>query len=134
MSDGAVTVELVVPFHDIDPLMVVWHGHYYKYLELARTALMQSRGLDVPDIVELGFRMMVVETHCRYIHALRYGEHFAVTARFGDIDHRLLVTYDVRSLTHARRVARARTALVTTTAAGELLLETPDAIRARIRP
>ena len=25
-----------MPFHDVDALHVVWHGHYYKYLELAR--------------------------------------------------------------------------------------------------
>jgi len=42
------TVELTVPFHDVDVLHVVWHGHYYKYLEVARTALMKSAGLDVP--------------------------------------------------------------------------------------
>ncbi|MDH3602364.1 MAG: hypothetical protein OEU26_22345, partial [Candidatus Tectomicrobia bacterium] len=24
-----------VPFHDVDMMGVVWHGHYYKYFELA---------------------------------------------------------------------------------------------------
>ena len=31
-------VEHEVPFHDVDMTLRVWHGHYYKYLELARTA------------------------------------------------------------------------------------------------
>jgi acyl-CoA thioester hydrolase len=30
-------VELDVPFHDVDLQRVVWHGHYYKYFEVART-------------------------------------------------------------------------------------------------
>lgn len=126
------SVELTVPFHDVDLLRVVWHGHYYKYLEHARTELMRQHRLDVPDLVELGFHMMVVDAHCRYMRPLRYGERVRVTARFGDIDHRIVVTYDLHSVTHDRRVARARTVLVTTTPAGELLLETPDAIRSRI--
>jgi acyl-CoA thioester hydrolase len=33
-------VEVEVPFHDVDLAGVVWHGHYMKYLENARWALM----------------------------------------------------------------------------------------------
>ena len=33
------SVELEVPFHDIDGMGIVWHGHYFKYLEIARTKL-----------------------------------------------------------------------------------------------
>ncbi len=29
-------VEVRVPFHDVDPAGIAWHGHYFKYLELAR--------------------------------------------------------------------------------------------------
>jgi acyl-CoA thioester hydrolase len=34
------TVVAVVAFHDVDLMAVVWHGHYLKYLESARWALM----------------------------------------------------------------------------------------------
>lgn len=126
------SIELTVPFHDVDGLRVVWHGNYFKYLELARTELMRVHRLDVPDLMELGLHMMVVDAHCRYMRPLRYGERVRVTARFGDVDQRIVVFYDLHSVTHDRRVARARTVLVTTTPAGELLMETPDAIRSRI--
>lgn len=126
------SVELTVPFHDVDPLLVVWHGHYFKYLEHARTALMKRCALDVPDLVALGYRMMVIESQCRHVRPLRYDERFRVTARFLDVDHRLMVAYELHSVTHDRRVARARTSLVTTTPDGALLLETPHAIRSRI--
>lgn len=129
---SGVSVEITVPFHDVDALHVVWHGHYYKYFELARTALMQAHGLDVPDLVATGHKMMVVESHCRYMRPLHYGERFTVSARFGEVDHRIVIHYEVRSVTHARRVARGRTALVTLSPAGELLLDTPAEIRAKI--
>src|SRR5690606_34986769 len=57
----AVGVRLVVPFHDCDPLFVAWHGRYLQYLEIARTALMKSRNLDVPDLIALRCRMFVTE-------------------------------------------------------------------------
>ncbi len=128
----SVSIELTVPFHDVDILHVVWHGHYYKYLELARTELMRTHRLDVPDLMELGFHFLIVESQCRYMRPLRYGERVRVSARFGDVDHRIVVVYDVHSVTHQRRAARARTVLVTTKPDGELILETPDAIRSRI--
>lgn len=33
-------VEMTVPFHDVDMMEVAWHGHYVKYFELARCALL----------------------------------------------------------------------------------------------
>ncbi len=48
-----VTVEHTVPFHDVDPLFVVWHGHYFKYFEYGREALMRAHGLDVPRVVPI---------------------------------------------------------------------------------
>ena len=32
--------EILVPFFDVDTMNVVWHGHYIKYLEVARCALL----------------------------------------------------------------------------------------------
>lgn len=124
-----ITVELEVPFHDVDALHVVWHGHYYKYLELARTALLRAHGLDMAELVQLGYRLVVIESKCRYAAPLHYGERFQVEAWLGDIDHRILVNYEIRSLTAGRRTARGRTVLVTTTPNGALLFETPAVIR-----
>lgn len=129
---GAISVELQVPFHDVDPLHVVWHGHYYKYLEVARTELMRAHQLDVADMIALGHRFYVIETHCRYVSPLRYGDRFVVEAWYGDVNNRVLVSYEITNLTLRRRAARARTVLVTTDADGRLLLETPDAIRRRL--
>ncbi len=126
------SVELEVPFHDVDVVGVVWHGHYYKYFELARTALFRGAGLDVEDFLRLGHGLLVIDTHCRYVRGLRYGERFRVTATLADVDHRILVKYEIVELRTGRRAARGSTALVTTDAHGRMLLETPDAIRERL--
>ena len=31
-----------VPFHDVDVMRVAWHGHYVKYFEIARCALLDK--------------------------------------------------------------------------------------------
>ena len=42
--DLQASVELEVPFHDVDVMHVAWHGHYVKYFELARCALLRRFG------------------------------------------------------------------------------------------
>ena len=35
------SVEIEIPFHDCDPMQVVWHGNYARYLEVARCELLR---------------------------------------------------------------------------------------------
>ena len=121
-----VTVDLEVPFHDVDALRIVWHGHYYKYMELGRTALLRGRGLDVEAIGAAGYRLLMVESRCRYTSPLRYGERARVHAWFSALRPRLTVAYRIRNLTHDRCSARGLTELVTMSHDGRMLPETPD--------
>ena len=132
-SKEAVTVELEIPFHDTDPLGVAWHGHYYKYMELARTALLRSLDLEVDRIRDLGFRLYIIESKCRYVWPLHYADKVRVSAWLRDLDHRINIAYEIYNVTHGRRSARGHTILATTDAEGSLLLETPDALIQRLR-
>jgi acyl-CoA thioester hydrolase len=123
-----------VPFHDVDALRVVWHGHYYKYLELARTRLMRSRGLDGADLAALAVGLVMIESRCRYVSPLRYGDRGRVQVWFADIDHRLSIGYEVLNLTTGKRAATARTVLASIDSEGRLLLRTPDVVRERLGP
>lgn len=126
------SVELEVPFHDIDGMGIVWHGHYYKYLEIARTKLLRGVGLDKGDVIGPRYRFVVVESHLRYTAALQYGDKVRVTAWFGDLRHRIRILYEVTNLGTGRRAARGHTILATTDLEGRLLLETPHGIVERI--
>jgi len=126
------SVEIEVPFHDIDGLGIVWHGHYYKYFEVARTRLLRSVGLDAGDVIGPRFRFLVVESHCRHAAPLRYGDLVRVSAWFADVRHRIRIVYEAINLATGRRAARGHTILATTDLEGRLLLETPRGIVERI--
>lgn len=130
---SAVSVELEIPFHDVDLLQVVWHGHYCKYLELARTSLLRSRGLDAKDMLALGYRFYIAENHIRHVFPMRYSERLRVSAWFRDVENKLHISYELTNLTHARACASASTVLVTTTADGALCFETPAPLLERLR-
>lgn len=126
------SVELTVPFHDVDPLGVVWHGHYYKYLEHARAAMLVPLGLDGDELLATGHKMFIVETRCRYTGALHYRDRARVTAWLKEWDHRIWIAYEVQNLTRERRAARAHTVLAVTDLDGRLLLDVPAVLRDRV--
>lgn len=125
-------VELVVPFHDVDSLRIVWHGHYLKYLELARTELFRGIGLDRAEFERARYGFLVIENGCRYISPLGYGDRVRITAWLRDVKHRIQISYDVFNLTRGQRAARAYTTLVTVDASGRMLLKTPQKILDRL--
>lgn len=87
-----------IPFHDLDLMTVVWHGHYYKYFELARSALMQKVGLDWPVCKEHGYAMPIVETNAEYRQVLRYDEEITITAKCDDpLLPAMVINYEVTS-------------------------------------
>lgn len=125
-------VELEVPFHDVDPLGVVWHGHYYKYMELARAKLLTPLGLDGDELLATGYRLYVIESKCRYVFPLRYRDRVRVSAWIRETENRLLVAFELFNLTHDRRTARGHTILATTDGEGNLLMETPRVLLDRL--
>ncbi len=50
MTDLSHEIELSPAFHDLDPMDIVWHGNYAKYLEIARNALMAKFDYDYPQM------------------------------------------------------------------------------------
>ena len=126
------TVELQVPFRHVDMLGVVWHGHFYEYLEEARTQLLRSCGLDAGGLIGSRYLLFVIESKCRYIFPLFYSDRVRIAAWVEDVKHRISIHYEITNLNHSRRAARAHTILATVDLDRNLLLETPDEIQRRL--
>jgi acyl-CoA thioester hydrolase len=99
---------------------------------MARAELMKSRGLDVPEIRDLGYRMYMTDVRCRYMYPLGYGDDLRITAWFTAATPLIRVAYTITNLTKSRKSARAYTEIATTNAQGELLLETPSVVLERM--
>ncbi len=127
------SVEIDIPFRHVDLLGVVWHGHYYAYMEEARTALLRGCRLDAGDLIGSRYLFYVIESQCRYTSPLHYRDRVRVTAWLRDIQHRIHIAYELTEVRQPRRVARGHTILATTDSERRLLLETPDEIQRRLR-
>lgn len=128
-----IEVELEVPFHDVDMLHLVWHGHYFKYFEIARTQLFRRKGLSAEQLVKTGYMFVVIESKCRYPAPLRFGQRFVVGARVAEVDYSVKIDYQIWNVAEDRRAAYGHTVLATLGPGGELLLRTPDALLELLR-
>lgn len=134
MKLPAIEVEVVVPFHDVDVMEVVWHGHYLKYLEVARCALLQSFDYDYPQMRESGFAWPIVECRLKYVRSARYGQRLAVSAAVTEFENRLSMDYLIRDAASGERLCRAKTTQVAVNLqTGELQFVSPEALLQRLR-
>lgn len=118
----AATIELDIPFHDADLMAVVWHGHYLKYLENARWALMERLDYGFDAMVASGFLWPMIDVHVRYIRPARFRERLRIIASLAEWESRLAIHYVVTQVATRERVARARTVQVAVDRASQTLL------------
>lgn len=95
MSTLHVSVVVEVPFHDVDAMHVAWHGHYVKYFELARCALLRLFDYDYPQMEASGYLWPVVECHLKYVKPALYGQHLKVVATLLEYENRLKIGYEI---------------------------------------
>jgi acyl-CoA thioester hydrolase len=127
------TVEAIVAFHDVDVAGVVWHGHYLKYLENPRWALMERLDFGLDAMIASGYAWPIVEAHVKYVHAARFNDRLAVQASLVEWQSRLTVNYLITNAATAERVARARTVQVAVAAStGVLQFATPAVLLERV--
>jgi acyl-CoA thioester hydrolase len=70
--------EIKVRFNEADPLGIVWHGHYIRYLEDGREAFGSKFGIGYLDFYDQGLIVPVVNVQCDFKRSLRYGERVMV--------------------------------------------------------
>jgi acyl-CoA thioester hydrolase len=82
-------------FFDVDPMAVVWHGHYVRYFELARQALMERFGYSYLEMRDSGFMWPVVDLRLKYVKSAVLGQRLIVRAEITEWENRLKVDYRI---------------------------------------
>lgn len=128
-SFASANVEIEVPFHDIDVMGIAWHGHYAKYLELARTELLLSIDYDVEEMRASGFLWPVIELHVRYVQPLEYRQRIRVKAELVEYENRLKIKYLIEDVASGQRLSRAYTVQVAVDGqSNEMLFASPPVL------
>ncbi len=123
-----------VPFYDLDPMQIVWHGNYLNYFEDARRAMLDHMGVDLYQYYErTGIVFPIIRTATKHIYPLRYGDEFICKATLVDSRFKIVVDFEIRLAADYKVCARGRTEQVAVQAPQmEILLRVPEEIRAAL--
>ncbi len=102
-------IETQVPFHDIDMLGIAWHGHYAKYFEIARCALLDKIDYGYMKMRESGYIWPIIDLQIRYISALKFEQKITVYAELVEYELRLKIKYRITDSNSGQRIAKGET-------------------------
>jgi len=126
-------VEIEVPFHDVDSMQIVWHGHYAKYFEIARCELLESINYNYDQMVESGYGWPVIDMHIRYPKPARFKQIIKVKAELVEYEERLKITFLITDAKSGERLTRGYTTQVAVDIkSGEMLFASPSVLAEKI--
>jgi acyl-CoA thioester hydrolase len=105
-------VDMQVQFFDLDPMEIVWHGNYVKYLEVVRCALLDKIGYNYPQMKQSGYAWPIVDVHLRYVAPATFGQTIRLRADIVEWENCLKIDYLITDAGSGRRLNRATTTMV----------------------
>lgn len=123
-----------VPFFDVDPMRIVWHGNYVKYLEVARCAFLDSIGYSYDEMGRRGFSWPIVKMDLKYIRPARFGQTIRIDMAISEIDSCLRIDYTLSDEQTGEKLTRASTTQAAVSLeTGEIQFQTPESWLEAIR-
>ncbi len=122
-------VELEIPFQDVDPMQVAWHGNYFRYFESARSMMLRSVAFDYEEMRASGYLWPIIRTQVSFVGAARYRQRILVRATLAEWENRLKIDYLIRDAASGARLTKGYTIQCAVDAAtGELQLVSPPVL------
>lgn len=126
-------INIKAQFYDIDPMNVVWHGHYARFFEQARCQLLDSIDYNYSAMEKSGYIWPVVDMQIRYVRPIKCFQEFIVTATIVEYLNRLKIKYEITDKDTGEVLTKAHTVQLAVKAdTGELCIETPAIISQKI--
>jgi acyl-CoA thioester hydrolase len=121
-----------VPFHDVDSARVVWHGHYFKYFELARCELLERIGYNYDEMLLSGYLWPIVDTNARFVRPAIFNQDLVIRAALMEWELRLVIDYEIRDLEGSIYTRASTTQVPLDAQTYELILGTPEILRKKM--
>jgi acyl-CoA thioester hydrolase len=103
------SVQLKVPYYDVDIMQIVWNGNYFKYFEVARQAFFKECGLDLLDYAKTkGYLFPVIRSTIKHVRPLRMDDEFVCTAILKEAKIKIVLDLEIKRLPDGLVCAKGR--------------------------
>jgi acyl-CoA thioester hydrolase len=123
-------IQAKAQFYDLDPMEVVWHGNYPRFLEQARCALLDKIAFNYVEMSRTAYIWPIVDMRIKYVRPIRFGQEISVTATLAEYENRIRIDYLIADPKTGEALTKAQTIQVAVhKATGETVFESPVELR-----
>ena len=123
-------IQAKAQFYDLDPMEVVWHGNYPRFLEQARCALLDKIAFNYVEMSRTAYIWPIVDMRIKYVRPIRFGQEITVTATLAEYENRIKIDYLIADPTTGEALTKAQTIQVAVhKVTGETVFESPLELR-----
>ena len=125
--------DITVPFFDCDPMAICWHGHYAKYLELARCELFDKIDYGYIKMRDSGYSWPIIELQIRYVQPVVYEQQLVIESGLVEYENYVRIDYEITDKQSAKRLTKATTKQVAVRLANnEMQIISPEILREKL--
>ena len=95
MKEIKTRTRIKVPFYDIDPMNIVWHGNYVKYLEEARCDFFEKLRYNYTSMYNDGVMYPIAKMDLKYIKSARFGDNLTVECILKELEPAIVIKYNI---------------------------------------
>lgn len=122
-----------IPFFDVDSMFIMWHGHYVKYLELARCAFLEEISYTYDVMREKGYAWPIVQLNLKYVKPARFRQKIRVHLNLIEYESSIRIDYRIVDLaTNETLTKGSSTQVAVAISNGEMQFQTPQSWRSAV--
>ena len=126
-------MKLTVQFYDLDPMNVVWHGNYLKYLESARCDLLKKIGYDYDSMRADGFAYPVAKMDLKYVRPCKFNQVLRVETVVEELEPSLNIKYTIFDEESGEKVFSAKSMQICVDIrTGESIYSAPEGLKQKL--
>ena len=125
--------KLTVQFYDLDPINVVWHGNYLKYLESARCDLLKKIGYDYDNMRADGVVYPIAKMDLKYIKPCKFNQVLFVETIVEELEPSLIIKYNIFDEESGEKVFSAKSMQICVDIkTGESIYSAPEGLKQKL--
>ena len=129
MYDITTQTKITVPFYDLDPMNIVWHGNYVKYLEVARCDFFKKIGYTYTDMYAENIMYPIAKIDLKFIKSAYFGQELIVKCILKEIEPAILLKYIILDAGTGEKICTANSMQIgVDTITKQTILKTPQTL------
>ena len=122
--------EYEIPFFDVDSMNIMWHGHYVKYLEMARCAFLEEIHYTYDVMREKGYGWPIVQLNLKYVKPAMFRQKVRVNLAVVEYESCIRIDYTIEDCQTGNKLTTGSTTQVAVEIESkEMQLQTPQSWR-----